>query len=221
VVRFAGYAIDVPANWPVYRLDRDPARCVRYDRHAIYLGEPGGDPLCPAHLVGRVATISLETAGPGGTAGPAGRGGTAGPQPAGPLWGPVLPGLSLDHPQLGGVLLQDSQDHQLWGTYGHRGLTLTATYGTDQGLVGSIIRTLRWLGPPGAAATPTSAAYTDRVARGQTGTGPTGTGQAAAPARAVLARASRQDAPAAASRRRHARQVMRGFDTCATHPCRR
>ena len=140
VVRFAGYTIDVPANWPVYRLDRDPARCVRYDRHAIYLGKPGGDPLCPAHLVGRVATIAWRRAGRAG----AGPGGRAGPDSAGPLWGPVMPGLSLGHPRVGGVLLQDSQDHQLWGTYGHRGLTLTATYGTDQALMGSIIRTLRW-----------------------------------------------------------------------------
>src|SRR2546430_11535903 len=41
VVRFAGYTIRVPASWPVYRLDRDPGQCVRYDRHAVYLGQPG------------------------------------------------------------------------------------------------------------------------------------------------------------------------------------
>jgi hypothetical protein len=35
-VRFAGYTFRVPAGWPVYRLDRDPGQCVRYDRHAVY-----------------------------------------------------------------------------------------------------------------------------------------------------------------------------------------
>ena len=63
VVRFAGYTIRVPASWPVYRLDRDPSRCVRYDRHAVYLGQPGANQQCPAHLVGRTATISIQAAG--------------------------------------------------------------------------------------------------------------------------------------------------------------
>ena len=65
VVRFAGYTIRVPASWPVYRLDRDPSRCVRYDRHAVYLGQPGANQQCPAHLVGRTATISIQAAAPG------------------------------------------------------------------------------------------------------------------------------------------------------------
>ena len=60
VVRYAGYTIRVPASWPVYRLDRDPSRCVRYDRHAVYLGQPGANQQCPAHLVGRTATISIQ-----------------------------------------------------------------------------------------------------------------------------------------------------------------
>ncbi|MGO9219343.1 MAG: hypothetical protein ACLP5E_16505, partial [Streptosporangiaceae bacterium] len=67
VVRYAGYTIRVPASWPVYRLDRDPSRCVRYDRHAVYLGRPGPNEQCPAHLVGRTATISIQAAGPAGT----------------------------------------------------------------------------------------------------------------------------------------------------------
>ena len=62
VVRFDGYTMRVPASWPVYRLDRDPSRCVRYDRHAVYLGRPGANQLCPAHLVGRTATISIQAA---------------------------------------------------------------------------------------------------------------------------------------------------------------
>ena len=59
-VQFGGYTFRVPAGWPVYRLDHDPAQCVRYDRHAVYLGRPGGDQQCPAHLVGRTTTISVQ-----------------------------------------------------------------------------------------------------------------------------------------------------------------
>jgi Rv2525c-like, glycoside hydrolase-like domain len=135
-VRFDGYAIDVPASWPVIRLGQNPAQCVRYDRHAVYLGPPGGDQLCPAHLVGRVETVSLAV------------GAQAGPPPSGPLWGPVL-----GQPQSSGTLLQDPADHQFWGGYRHAGLTMTATYGTSPGLITQIIRSLRWLGAPGVAVT--------------------------------------------------------------------
>lgn len=55
-VRFGGYTFRVPASWPVYRLDRDPTRCVRYDRHAVYLGRPGADQQCPAHPAPRPAS---------------------------------------------------------------------------------------------------------------------------------------------------------------------
>ena len=59
-VRFGGYTLQVPAGWPVYRLARDPGQCVRYDQHAVYLGQPGADQQCPAHLVGRTETISVQ-----------------------------------------------------------------------------------------------------------------------------------------------------------------
>lgn len=70
-VRFGGYTFRVPASWPVYRLDRDPTRCVRYDRHAVYLGRPGADQQCPAHLVGRTTTISVQAAPAGADPAPA------------------------------------------------------------------------------------------------------------------------------------------------------
>src|SRR6266704_3413815 len=40
-VVYAGYEFQVPASWPVYRLDEHPQTCVRYDVHAVYLGTPG------------------------------------------------------------------------------------------------------------------------------------------------------------------------------------
>src|SRR3984885_1968814 len=58
-VVFHGYTLQVPANWPVYRLDEHPQTCVRYDVHAVYLGTPGTDMRCTAGLVGRTQTVSL------------------------------------------------------------------------------------------------------------------------------------------------------------------
>src|SRR6266567_7239164 len=60
IVQFDGYTVSVPASWPVYNLNKDPRQCVRYDVHAVYLGTPGPDQNCPANLVGRVDTVSIE-----------------------------------------------------------------------------------------------------------------------------------------------------------------
>src|SRR5579859_16587 len=64
-VAYEGYAVSVPANWPVYDLSQDPRRCVRYDVHAVYLGTPGPDQDCPPHATGRVDTLIIEGSGPG------------------------------------------------------------------------------------------------------------------------------------------------------------
>jgi hypothetical protein len=58
IVVYAGYQLTVPASWPVYRLDQDPATCVRYDVHAVYLGVPGADQQCPSGLIGRTETVT-------------------------------------------------------------------------------------------------------------------------------------------------------------------
>ncbi len=49
-VSYAGYVLTVPASWPVYRLSRGSSQFVRYDRHAVYLGQPaaGQAPAAPA-----------------------------------------------------------------------------------------------------------------------------------------------------------------------------
>ena len=77
VVRYHGYRLVVPASWPVYDLAADPAVCVRFNRHAVYLGQPSSSQRCPAHAVGRteailVAPLAAHSAGAGGGAsGPA------------------------------------------------------------------------------------------------------------------------------------------------------
>jgi Domain of unknown function (DUF1906) len=60
VVRYRGYRIVVPASWPVYDLHSDPSVCVRFNRHAVYLGQPSSAQRCPAHAVGRTEAILIE-----------------------------------------------------------------------------------------------------------------------------------------------------------------
>ena len=76
VVRYHGYRLVVPASWPVYDLAADPAVCVRFNRHAVYLGQPSSRQRCPAHAIGRteailVAPLAAHGAGAGAAAGPA------------------------------------------------------------------------------------------------------------------------------------------------------
>jgi hypothetical protein len=116
-VAFAGYTIDVPAGWPVYRLARDPYRCVRYDQNAVYLGQPGANQQCPAHLAGRVATLSLAKAH-----------------------------LTVsERRQLppGGVVAWDSADHEMGALLPRPALSITATYGAAKGQIKAILATLR------------------------------------------------------------------------------
>jgi hypothetical protein len=62
-IDFRGYAARVPASWPVYDLARDPQTCVRFNRHAVYLGTPGQQQRCPAHAAGHTSALLLEPSG--------------------------------------------------------------------------------------------------------------------------------------------------------------
>src|SRR5438270_13508238 len=53
VVQYRGMRVVVPASWRVYRLSPGSRTCVRFDRHALYLGRPSSQQRCPAHAVGR------------------------------------------------------------------------------------------------------------------------------------------------------------------------
>jgi hypothetical protein len=70
-VRYHGYTARVPSWWPVYDLARDPGRCVRFDRHAVYLGTPGSQERCPAHAAGHTSALLLEPVGTAARAGAA------------------------------------------------------------------------------------------------------------------------------------------------------
>jgi hypothetical protein len=63
VVRYHGYTVRVPRAWPVYHLTRGSTTCVRFDRHALYLGDPSSRQRCPAHAAGRTEAILVAPAG--------------------------------------------------------------------------------------------------------------------------------------------------------------
>ena len=64
-IHFRGYTARVPASWPIYDLARDPRTCVRFNRHAVYLGTPGQQQRCPAHAAGHTSALLLEPVGHG------------------------------------------------------------------------------------------------------------------------------------------------------------
>jgi hypothetical protein len=59
-VDYQGLRITVPAGWRVYRLGPKSTECLRFDRHALYLGPAGENQICPAHAVGRTEAIHVE-----------------------------------------------------------------------------------------------------------------------------------------------------------------
>ncbi|MCX5361724.1 DUF1906 domain-containing protein [Streptomyces sp. NBC_00124] len=61
-VTYKGHTFSVPATWDVIDLAKNPDTCVRYDRHAVYLGKPAADAQqsCPADVLGRTEALVLE-----------------------------------------------------------------------------------------------------------------------------------------------------------------
>ncbi|MFD8086189.1 glycoside hydrolase domain-containing protein [Kitasatospora sp. NPDC059722] len=59
-VSYLGHSFHVPADWPVIDLAANPTACVRFDRHAVYLGTPGARQDCPAHVVGTTEALLVE-----------------------------------------------------------------------------------------------------------------------------------------------------------------
>jgi hypothetical protein len=133
-VVFGGYEFQVPATWPVYRLDEHPATCVRFDVHAVYLGSAGTGMRCPAGLVGRTETVSFTPASAA-----ASRSDGAVSQAVGP--GRQIARLSA----VSSVITQNSEQDEMEVALGAAGsgATVTGTYGTDPAAVKQVLSTLR------------------------------------------------------------------------------
>jgi hypothetical protein len=59
-VSYHGISLRVPASWPIYRLAAHPTACVRFNRHALYLGAPGATQNCPVVSTGRTEAILVQ-----------------------------------------------------------------------------------------------------------------------------------------------------------------
>jgi Rv2525c-like, glycoside hydrolase-like domain len=126
-VTYHGYEIDVPASWPVYNLAADPARCVLFNEHAVYLGTPGTAQRCPARAYGRTGAVLVQPAVPSGEL------------PPGTI---VLPGDTaalqtgtLPHAVSG----LDTAQHTVHVAAPGPGVLVTASYGSDQVQVRTIL----------------------------------------------------------------------------------
>ena len=66
LVQYHGYQVQVPGSWPVYDLAADPAQCVLFNTHAVYLGTPGTAQDCPAAALGHTESLLIQVASPAG-----------------------------------------------------------------------------------------------------------------------------------------------------------
>jgi Domain of unknown function (DUF1906) len=140
-VEFHGYSIKVPASWPVYRLNKDPNQCVRYDVNAVYLGTPGPNQHCPPNLIGTADTVSIG--------GPAIPGVLVVSAKSGrhPSEGDMRSGTDL--PAAPGTIMQNPGQHQFAIAMPTAGPAVTATYGTDPGLIMQVFGSLHQMRPGG------------------------------------------------------------------------
>jgi Rv2525c-like, glycoside hydrolase-like domain len=61
-VSYRGYTFEVPSAWPVIDLAASRRTCVRFDEHAIYLGDPARNQACPSLLVGTTEALLVQPA---------------------------------------------------------------------------------------------------------------------------------------------------------------
>ncbi|MFD8598779.1 glycoside hydrolase domain-containing protein [Kitasatospora sp. NPDC059646] len=135
-VEYRGVRLRVPADWPVVDLAAAPRTCVRLDVSAVYLGTPGEDQDCPAHLPpGRADGLLVQPARTGR--------GAAAPET-------VAPGRPV--PQR--IVRDAAGGHQLRARLGGTGLEVTAGWATDPDRVRQILETATATADPVTAEDP-------------------------------------------------------------------
>lgn len=142
-INYHGYDFQVPASWPVYNLANDPTRCVLFNQHAVYLGAPGADQQCPPRAYGRTEAVLVQ------------------PEPASVPAGTAE--LGSDTASFSGTLTTaETTGHTVQFTAPGPGVQVTATYGSDETQIRSILSGARMTaktsakapvlsGPPAAA----------------------------------------------------------------------
>jgi hypothetical protein len=108
-VTYLGYTFTIPSSWPVIRTTLASTTCVRFDQHALYLGDPGQNQRCPTGLLGTTEAILVQPA-------------------AGPAAGASAAGASA---------AQDATARQI--TVVSPRVKVTATYASDPALVTQIL----------------------------------------------------------------------------------
>ena len=61
-VAYRGYSFHVPRSWRVINLADHQRACVRFDRHAVYLGAPSGNQACPSQAFGTTEAMLIGPA---------------------------------------------------------------------------------------------------------------------------------------------------------------
>jgi hypothetical protein len=59
-VSYRGYSFTVPPGWRVIQAGLHSQACVRFDRHAIYLGRPGTNQSCPGWAIGTTEAMLVR-----------------------------------------------------------------------------------------------------------------------------------------------------------------
>jgi hypothetical protein len=126
-VAYQGVEFQVPGDWPVYDLAADPATCVRFDVHAVYLGQPSTDMQCPAGILGRADAVLVE---PAATKGANGAG-------SGQVATESVNGLTAD------VVSGADVTNQLDATFASAGVATTITYQDSDATAQQILSSFR------------------------------------------------------------------------------
>ena len=134
-ITYLGYHVTVPASWPVYRLTPDSTRCVLFNQHAVYLGKPGSNQLCPVNAVGKTEALLVQPLGSHSTL---------------PPHTSVQHGNTAELPS-GRDAAQDTVN-QIWRiALPKAGVQVTASYGHDPSLIRSILDSAHLTAGPDAS----------------------------------------------------------------------
>jgi uncharacterized protein YraI len=59
-VTYLGHSFEIPRGWRVIKLAHHQRTCVRFDRHAVYLGAPPRNQACPSLVIGTTEAMLVQ-----------------------------------------------------------------------------------------------------------------------------------------------------------------